>query len=483
MIKSFKPEVWLVAAIVVLTLYRLIVAWQLRLGLYVDEAQYWSWAQHLDWGYYSKPPMVAWAIWLSTALFGDSELGVRAWALLLHPLTALLLFLATRRLVDSYIALVAALLYLTMPAVSLYSLVATTDTLLLFFWSGALWAFVASLQERKVVWWVVVGIFGGLGLLSKPTMILFALVALLFLGFSATYRGLLLTRGPWIAVGVALLGYLPNLWWNINHDFVTYRHVGEISQLDQELFHLGKAAEFLAAQFVVFGPLSFALLLYLTFKQELWHEELPWRLLLVATWSFLGVIFAQALLSRAFANWALPSYVAASILLAGWLMRTGLRRLLVATMALNLVMMVVVYHHQTILELAGIKMSAKIDPAKRNKGWDQLAHQVMRELTKRPGWVVASDDRTVIAQLSYYARPIEPYAWNPGHLVRNHYELTTDLNRHIGGNLLLITKSATSADLATYAERVEELDDLVVMIYPDYGLHYKIFVLYGFKGY
>ena len=30
--------------------------------LHYDEAQYWEWAQQLDWSYYSKGPLVAWSI-------------------------------------------------------------------------------------------------------------------------------------------------------------------------------------------------------------------------------------------------------------------------------------------------------------------------------------------------------------------------------------------------------------------------------------
>ena len=41
--------------------------------LHYDEAQYWEWAQQLDWSYYSKGPLVAWSIALSTGLFGHGE--------------------------------------------------------------------------------------------------------------------------------------------------------------------------------------------------------------------------------------------------------------------------------------------------------------------------------------------------------------------------------------------------------------------------
>src|SRR6202022_3042573 len=68
--------------------------------LYPDEAQYWVWSQHLALGYYSKPPLVAWLIALTTGLFGDSELAVRLSAPLLHAGAAVFGYAIGERLYD-----------------------------------------------------------------------------------------------------------------------------------------------------------------------------------------------------------------------------------------------------------------------------------------------------------------------------------------------------------------------------------------------
>jgi hypothetical protein len=65
---------------------------------YPDEAQYWFWAKDLAWGYYSKPPLIAWLIALTTRLFGDSEFAVRLMAPLLHALTAIVVYAIGARL-------------------------------------------------------------------------------------------------------------------------------------------------------------------------------------------------------------------------------------------------------------------------------------------------------------------------------------------------------------------------------------------------
>ncbi len=73
----------LLALTAVLFVYRLWVIQHSGISLFFDEAQYWDWSKHLAWGYFSKPPLIAGLIWLSTAVFGSSELGVKMIVMLL----------------------------------------------------------------------------------------------------------------------------------------------------------------------------------------------------------------------------------------------------------------------------------------------------------------------------------------------------------------------------------------------------------------
>ena len=75
-----------------LTLARLLVLFVTPLELYPDEAQYWLWSRELAFGYYSKPPMLAWLIALTTGVGGDTEPWVRMSSPLLHAATGLILF-------------------------------------------------------------------------------------------------------------------------------------------------------------------------------------------------------------------------------------------------------------------------------------------------------------------------------------------------------------------------------------------------------
>lgn len=68
--------------VVSLSIYRAVMLYTINPDLYVDEAYYWVWSQQFDWGYYSKPPMVAWIISIATSLFGDGSLIIKSISIL-----------------------------------------------------------------------------------------------------------------------------------------------------------------------------------------------------------------------------------------------------------------------------------------------------------------------------------------------------------------------------------------------------------------
>jgi 4-amino-4-deoxy-L-arabinose transferase-like glycosyltransferase len=152
-----------------LALARLVVLFATPLELYPDEAQYWLWSRTLDFGYYSKPPMIAWAIWATTHIGGDAEPWVRLSANLFQAGATFVVFLIGRRLYGPAVGLAAAALYGLMPGVQLSALVAATDAPLLFFLGLTIWAYVVLQQAPKRPVLVAAGLGAALGLafLSK----------------------------------------------------------------------------------------------------------------------------------------------------------------------------------------------------------------------------------------------------------------------------------------------------------------------------
>ena len=78
------------ALLAVLTVIRLIGLKFSVVDLFFDEAQYWAWSRELAFGYFTKPPLLAWIIAMAEPLCGSSEACVRAPAPLLYFGTCLL---------------------------------------------------------------------------------------------------------------------------------------------------------------------------------------------------------------------------------------------------------------------------------------------------------------------------------------------------------------------------------------------------------
>jgi 4-amino-4-deoxy-L-arabinose transferase-like glycosyltransferase len=119
----------------IITLYRLFVLLNSNVDLYADEAYYWGWSKHLDFGYYSKPPMIAWVIAFFTSICGDSEICVKLPALIFYPFTTIIIFFIAKELYEQKTAFWSAFVFITLPAVSMSSMIISTDVVLLFFWS------------------------------------------------------------------------------------------------------------------------------------------------------------------------------------------------------------------------------------------------------------------------------------------------------------------------------------------------------------
>lgn len=477
-----KPDLaGLLLALALLTAWRLLAALHVAPELFFDEAQYWDWAQSLAWGYYSKPPLLAWLIALTTGLGGDSESAVRAASLLLYPGGALLLFLATRRLLawqpgvfPESAPFWVALAYATLPLVSLGSWLITTDAALLFFWAASIWLLLRALQHDRWRDWLLLGASVGLGLLSKYTMVFFLLATLGYLLFQR--RAVLFTARPWTAAILAGLILLPNMVWNAQHDFASLHHTAEISQLDRGLFHPQALLSFAGAQFAVFGPLLFAALLWLLMRPRRLVTSpvlgfLAWFALLPLA-AFMGL----ALLSRAFANWAAFAYVAATPLVVLWLLSLDKRRWVVTALSLNLGMAALIYHYHDLARVAGVELTRKTDPYSRISGWRALGAEVAVLLERNPQARLLATDRQAITELLYYARPRSrpAYFWNLSGRIDSHYALKNDVGQAPQGEFLLIGGPTDPALLARHFATVERLPDIVIPLYPDLVRRYSV---------
>jgi 4-amino-4-deoxy-L-arabinose transferase-like glycosyltransferase len=341
--RSLVGPLALIAAL--LTAYRIWVINHLGIDLYVDEAYYWGWSQNLDWGYYSKPPLIAALIAASTALLGNGLVAIKLPSLLLYPATAFALYGLGRRLYSPRVGFWAGLCFLSMPLVAALGLFVSTDAPLLLCWSLALLFMLRALEGDGWADWLACGAVIGIGLMSKYTMAAFLPSALLLIILDPRHRRWLARPQPWVALLLAFAVLSPNLYWNWAHDFPTFRHTAEITRVGhgERGLHPGQLGEFLGAQWLSFGPVLGILLAWALLRSGSLARTPAHRTLLIFILPLLLLVSLQALTGRANGNWAAPVFIAACLLVPAVFLKER-KRWVVAGIAFNLIASTAAYH-------------------------------------------------------------------------------------------------------------------------------------------
>lgn len=191
-------------------------------NLFPEEAYYWNYAKHLDYGYLDHPPMVAWLIHLGTAIFGEKEFGVRVFAFGSSLVATFFAYRLAALFYDRVVATLAALLVQALPIFFLTGFIMTPDAPLVACWAGALYFLARVFFERRAGAWLGVGVFIGLGMLSKYTIALLGPATLLFIGWDRESRFWLRRAAPYGAVLLALLIFSPVIVWNAAHHWASF---------------------------------------------------------------------------------------------------------------------------------------------------------------------------------------------------------------------------------------------------------------------
>jgi 4-amino-4-deoxy-L-arabinose transferase-like glycosyltransferase len=484
---------WAIGLTLLMTALRLAAIRLSPLQLYADEAQYWVWSQHLAFGYFTKPPLLAWLVRLTT-LMGDAEPLVRLSAPLLHAAAAIFVFLAANRLYEARTALFALLTYALMPAVQLGSFVISTDTPMVACLAAALWAYVALQQLEKRRWRAALGLGVALGLafLAKYAA-LYALV-----GIALHVALWPPARRPWrpatiaVAVGAFALTVAPNVAWNALNSFAAARQVATEAAWGARHGGPVAALSFIGSQFGVFAPIPFAVLvggaIWLAARRRLEPAD---GLLLAWTAPPLAIVLVQALIAGAKANWAAAAFVPGSILVAAWLLRWGRPRVLIAVLGL-----------QALIALAGLMVVTRPELADRIGLADALKGvRAGRELTAMivgraqaqpptaPLSAVAIDDRELFNTAAYYGRayfgvagpPLKAWLAGPGPM--DEAELTAPLTPANGARVLAVSHDgALTGAMRRQFQSAGETDIGEVWMDRNHHRGIAMFVGEGFKG-
>ncbi|CCB92233.1 putative Undecaprenyl phosphate-alpha-4-amino-4-deoxy-L-arabinose arabinosyl transferase [Waddlia chondrophila 2032/99] len=356
------------------------------LGLGPDEAQYWTWSKALDWGYYSKPPGIAWQIWMGTQIFGDTELGVRFMAVVLNFLIPIAIyFLAKSCRLSESAAFWAAIAFAFSPLGILGSLLATTDGGLVLFWTlGCL----VVVQGRVLL----LGFVIACGALFKwPIYLLWV-----FVPFFRKMRSLKLLWG----VAISLLGLLPSVIWNWQHDWATFQHVfNTMKGGHAHTASSGNFWDFVGAQAALISPILFILLILAVISLFRRLDEMrPSLLFCGAVTAILLLIYSlMAIKQKMQGNWVVFAYPTGFVLLS-WYALERAKKWLIGGVGLSAILTVVALW----LPFSGW-LPYKMNPFKHNLAWERMEEALLEAGYNPKNDFLFSDKYQMSSLLSFYS--------------------------------------------------------------------------------
>lgn len=359
----------------------LLALFKLLLHLYIndqyefhrDELAVLDYARTLDWGYVDFPPLTPFIARIALTLVGPSIVGVRLFVALAQSIAMVLAGLIARELGGSrWAQILAALAVAAAPsslALSSFFGYVSFDYL---WWVLTAYLLVRMLKSEDPRWWLGIGAVIGLGMMTKYTMAFF--VAGIVGGVLLTdARKYLSSRWLWGGVALAVLIFLPNAIWQIQHNFISLDFLGSIHERDMRI---GRTDSFLIDQ------------VYLTanaFTIPLWIAGLVYffsssgKRFRVVGWMYL-ITFAIFLFVRGrgyYLSGAYPMLTSAgAVALDRWLDSRSASRARVAR-----------WVSVGVLVVSGLVFAALVLPlAPINSGWWNIASGANGELKEEIGW-------------------------------------------------------------------------------------------------
>jgi 4-amino-4-deoxy-L-arabinose transferase-like glycosyltransferase len=440
-----------------------------------DEAYYRLWAQHLRFGYFDHPPMVAWWISAGQALAGPTPLGVRLLPVLGAGVASILVAAIARDLGASpTTAFRASVWYNATTTIGVGGILATPDAPATLFWVLVLWALGRIRAGHRPQWWLIAGLAAGLACISKYSALFLAPGVFLWLISSANGWKALRNPWPWLAVLIAGAVFSTNVMWNAQHHWLTMekqfgrvapeglnpKHLVDFAMT--QIFLLNPLIAMLAARAIPIawkdrsGPLALPLLTSLPFAAYLLIHALHDRV--QAHWPvplFAGLVIAAAMLSEQDSQSVRAKALRALAIGSGYLVSLGLL---------------------AFIAFGSLPALGRKDPVLTLRDWPAFARQIeARRQHVGAGWIgtVAYGTAAQLANTEVIGAPLlqvierdrylDPEPRRPD---QSQPGLIVDLDRRV-----------EAKDLATCFAHVEALSQVIRGASAKHGVRYDVFLV------
>ena len=511
--QKYRKIFWFFLA--ALTLLRLFFA--NKAGLGVDEGLYLLYARNLAWGYFDHPPMVAFLAAVTT-LGGEGLFFIRLGPIICSGISLILLRrLALALYGDERIALGAVVLLALMPYQHLLMVALLPDATLNLFWCGTLLAFWHATQKESWAAWILAGLLFGGALLSKYHGVL--LPACLFFYWVTTpdQRFWLRRIQPYAAVLIGLLVFLPNIFWNAQHNWISYAYQ-LFHGVDSE-FGFDKVLEVIAGQLGAWSPLIFGLLItaaVVIIKQKKLSTAdrfVLWNSLPIFGFFCINGFFGDLLPHWTSVGWWTGSLIVAKVVMdkirEGGKVGNRWRRWTVAAAIIGILMSAVVYIGilypivQPLYSAArdvSLKLNrqfpdikplepyqSRFDPSNELYGWQEIATQVEQIRAEMPN----PEKTFVFCHRFYTTNLIAPHLKTETvatslHRKFSQYRLWYPAEDFIGWDALFIVDYRPEKRARRYMPLFDKMDqsptEIRIFRREQPAHEMKVYKYYGFKG-
>jgi len=377
--------------------------------LATDELLYWRYSFHLAPGYLDHPGANPLLIRVGRTLFGETSLGVRFFAVALGIPASWAVWRAGELLLGNARAGANAALFFNLTIVmSVGSMIATSDSVVVATSALLLWAVAEFNASQRGAWWLAIGAIIGVGMLSKYTTLFLALSIVAWLAVVPDLRRWFLRPWPYLGALISVAVFSPVIIWNAQHQWASV--VYQSSRMVAHGWSLQYVFELVAAQIGLATPPIFVLIvLGLWWGRRLkGAERRNWLLPAMMIAPPLAYFLWHSLHERVQGNWPECIYPAAACAAAfavqllpaqtgraAWLGRWSER--LAIPFALTLAGFI--YFHGA----TGLPAFPR-DPAARMTGfgWREAAASIDDVRARAGTPVIVTSDYSMAVQLSYY---------------------------------------------------------------------------------
>ncbi|MCD6133141.1 MAG: glycosyltransferase family 39 protein, partial [Deltaproteobacteria bacterium] len=346
--------------------FRLLYILSCSIDLSPDEAQYWNWSRHLGISYYTKGPLIAYLLRMTTAVFGDNVLGVRSLALITSTISYLAVLYFTKKVFDTKTAFLTVLIGEFLPISNAGAIISHVDAPLLLLWTFS-FIYAYKMENKNTVSWIFLGVLIGLGFLAKYSMYLFVFSLIIYLLFTKKGRIIISNRFIFMLLAIIIVS-MPVFIWSFEHSFANFFHLFHLTKIGEgRWLSFSSLGDYIGGQAGALSPVFFIVYIISMFfclKKKLYY-------LFFFSFPIFLIFLIVSIHTSVYANWPGCAYVAGTIATAFYLKNK--KKLLILCMVVAFLFDFFAYGNNLLYIFL---KNPKQNPANRLKGWSELACEV-----------------------------------------------------------------------------------------------------------